>query len=322
MLHRCISLSLVALLAIWFNSMAPVASAAGAPFNDLSWSFGPPIPNAHQEAASAEVDNMIYVISGADQSCSDTGSGVLTSTVDIYDTVKNIFTSGPAVNFPRTEYPLAATIGSSVFLIGGTAPCGVTVTPVEKLDLATNTWTVLPATSNLPASLDGAEHCGAAHANKIYYFQAAGIGVFDTTTNSWTVLPPSPLLAPSSFCRATTVGDQIVITGPGNGSADSNSQRILVFDTDTGEVSLLASTTVPLAEHTAGRLRGRVVVAGGDFALTTVQAIFLPQDDVSTVTPLPATSDDAVGGVIGDRFFILGGNSAGSNHPPVLIGTP
>lgn len=321
MVRSFVALSMVTVIAAIVSLTAWAGPANGAPLNDLSWSAGTTIPNAHQETASAKVNNKIYVISGAALSCSDSGPSPITTAVDIYDTVSNTFTVGPSVNLGRTEYPLAATIGNSVFLIGGTNPClGATVAPVEKLDLATNTWTILPATANLPAPLDGAEHCGAVHANQIYYIQAAGIGVFDTTTNTWTVLPADPLLSPSSFCQATTVGDTIVITGPGDGGPGPNSQRILVFDIDTGTISLLSSTTVPLAEHTSARLRGRVVVAGGDFAPTTVQAIF--HDSVSTLSPLPDPRDDAVGGVVGDRYFILGGNNGVTNLPPVLIGTP
>jgi Kelch motif len=267
--------------------------------------------------------NKFYVISGGDVSCSDVGGATATTAVDVYDPVTNSFSSGPSVNIGRDEYPLAARVGNYVFLVGGTAPCGATVRSTERLNLSTGKWTVLPSTSDLPPALDGAEHCGAAIGNKIYYFQAAGIGVFDSTTRTWSVLPPDPLLSPSSFCRATRVGDEAVITGPGDGSADAFSQRILVFDSVTDTITQLSSTTVPLAEHTSGFLRGQVVVAGGDFSgETSVQGINVPLNTVTTFDPLPALSDDAVGDVIGDTYYILGGNNGVTNTPPVLIGTP
>jgi hypothetical protein len=252
--------------------------------------------------------------------------------VDIYDPATDSFNAGPGVNIARDEYPMAATVGNSIYLIGGTSAClGPTVLQVEQLDLITNTWTVLPASSNLPSPLDGAEHCGAAVGTKIYYFQGGGIGVFDTATNTWTVLTASPLLSPSLFCRATTIGNQVVITGPGNGTADANSQRILVFDATTGSVTLLAATAVSLAEHIAGLIFGSVVVAGGDFSgENSVQAIsddhcaacIGPSSAVSTFTLLPVSADDAVGDSIGNKLYILGGHSGGNNTPPVLIGTP
>jgi len=314
-----------------FNQAAQAAPPAGPSFTNLTWTLGAIIPTAHNEAAGSVVGSKYYVISGADKSCSDTGQGTVTTAVDIYDTVTNTFTPGPSVNIGRNEYPMAATVGNAVYLIGGTSACfGSTVVQVEKLDLNTNTWSVLSSGSNLPAPLDGAEHCGTAQGTKIYYFESAGVGVFDTTTGTWTVLGPYPLLSPSDYCRATTLGSQIVITGPGNGTADFNSQRILVFDTNTGNVTLLPATTVPLAEHGAALLFGSVVVAGGDFALNSVQAISNPTcaacisatSTVSTFTSLPTDTDDGVSGAIGNVFYILGGNAAGNNNPPVLIGTP
>ena len=314
-----------------FTRPAQAAPPADPSFTNLTWTLGTNIPTAHQEGAGSVVGSKYYVISGADVSCSDSGDGTVTPAVDIYDTVANTFAPGPSVNIGRDEYPMAATVGNAVYLIGGTSACGgSTVAQVEKLDLNTNTWSVLGSGSNLPAQLDGAEHCGTAQGTKIYYFESAGVGVFDTTTDTWTVLGPYPLLSPSDFCRATTLGSQIVITGPGNGSADSNSQRILVFDTNTGNVTQIPATTVPLAEHGAALLFGSVVVAGGDFVLNTAQAISNPtcgacigaNSTVSTFTSLPVDTDDGVSGAIGNVFYILGGNAAGNNHPAVLIGTP
>ena len=119
-----------------------------------------------------------------------------------------------------------------------------------------------------------------------------------------------------------------MVTGPGD--LGSN-QRILLFDVATGDMSLLSATTVPLSEHTAGLLLGKVIVAGGDYSdENSVQAI---SDDhcaacindgstASTLTSLPVTSDDAVGGVVANKYYILGGHSSSSSTPPVLIGTP
>jgi Kelch motif len=323
-------LAMATLIVGAFTRPAQATPPADPSFN-LNWTFGAIIPTAHQEGAGAVVGSKIYVISGEDQDCSDSGTGTVTPAVDIYDTATNTFAPGPPVNIGRTEAPLAATVGNSVYLIGGGATCnGDAVVQVEKLDLNTNTWTVLGSGSNLPSSLDGYFHCGAVYGSKIYYFEQQGIGVFDTTTNTWNVLTASPLLTPSWFCRATAVGSQIVITGPADAKPDPYSQRILVFDVNTGNMTKLPAITVPLAEHVSALLLGSVVVAGGDFNGEIVQAIsnpvcracVSPNNAVSTLTPLPEDRDDAVGGAVGNVFYILGGNSNGNNLPPVLIGTP
>ena len=328
-----LTLAMATLMVCAFTRPAQAAPPADPSFTNLTWTFGAIIPNAHQEGAAAVVGSKIYVISGEDYDCTEAPPfGTVTTAVDIYDTVTNTFAPGPSVNIGRTEAPLAATVGNSVYLIGGDSKClGPTVVQVEKLDLNTNTWSVLGPGSNLPAPLDGYLHCGAAQGSKIYYFEQQGIGVFDTTTNTWNVLTASPLLTPSYFCRATTLGSQIVITGPGAENTYQLSQRILVFDTNTGNMTKLPAITVPLAEHVAALVSGSVVVAGGDYDGNIVQAISNPicrvciganNSLVRTLTPLPVDSDDAVGGAVGNVMYILGGNADGNNHPAVLIGTP
>ena len=315
-------LTLALLSSLLFHPSAWAGGPQG-PFPDLAWSFGAAVPRAHQEAAGVKAKGKLYVISGTDVSCSDQGGGSVTAGVDIYDPVTNTFSAGSDVNIARTEAPAAIKVSKSVFLIGGITQCsGTTVRTVEQLDVKTGVWTALSASSDLPPALDGIFHCAAAVGTNIYYFQAAGIGVFDTMTLSWSVLPANPLLSPSFFCRATRAGSShVVITGPGNGSADANSQRILDFDSSSGTVTLLTSQTVPIAEHVAGKLMGRVVVAGGDFNPTNVQAI--RGDTIVTLTPLPDQSDDAVGAVIKGKFYIAGGHNAANNPlPPVLIGQP
>ena len=125
-----------------------------------------------------------------------------------------------------------------------------------------------------------------------------------------------------------------MITGPGDGSADSNSQRILLFDVNSGSVTLAGANTVSLAEHTAGLLFGSVVVAGGDYGSPEERSVQGISDGrcavcitaaatVTTFAILPTFSDDALGDVIGNKYYILGGHSSrDDNLPELLIGTP
>ena len=306
-----------------FGTAGAWAAGPEGSLSDISWSFGAAVPNPHQEGAGVKAKSKLYVISGSDVSCSDQGGGSISKKVDIYDPVTNTFSPGSDVNIGRTEAPAAVKVGKFVYLIGGITQCGgTTVRTVEQLNVKTGVWTALPSTSDLPASLDGIFHCADKVDTNIYYFQANGIGVFDTTTLTWSVLPADPLLSPSYFCRATKSGNgHILITGPGDGSADAFSQRILDFDTSTGTLTQLTAQTVPIAEHISGKLKGRVVVVGGDFNPTNVQAIH--KGSVATLTPLPDVSDDAVGAVIKGKVYVAGGHNGANNAlPPVLIGTP
>jgi len=300
--------------------------ASAAPLNDVSWSPGAPIPNPHIEGAIATYGSYIWSISGGTVDCTDGGTAPPTAAVDIYNPATNTFTAGPPIHHARDEYPVAGVVGADIFVIGGTSSClGPSVSTVEELTPLAG-WVDLPATADLPAAIYGAEHCGVVVSHNIYYFTNTGTGVFDTSTNTWTVLPPNPLLSPSNFCQATRIGPntigkaKVIITGPGDGGPDPTSQRVLLFRPKTDKIKQLPITTVPLAEHTSGLLKGWVVVAGGDFNPTAVQAI--RGTTLKTFSPLPAPRDDAMGVVLKNRYYILGGTAGGLLTPPVLIGKP
>ncbi len=295
-------------------------------FTDVSWTSGASIPDPHIEGASVGVGTKVYAISGATEDCTDTGAGPLTSAVDAYNTSTNTFATKAPIPNAREADPAAVAVSTNIYVIGGTNGCGgTTVAPVDVYATATNTWTTLPASSDLPASLTGAYHCAAVSGGQIYYFEQNGIGVLDTNVSppTWSVLPANPLLDPSEFCDAGVVGKVIVITGPGDGSADANSQRVLVFNPATSSITLSTGTTFPAAEHAMVTLKGEGVLAGGDFNNTDVDLILPGLQVVRAATSLPQTRDDTgQGAAIGGKVYIVGGESTSTATPPVLIGTP
>ncbi len=298
----------------------------------ITWTTGAPIPHGHVEGAVAAFGTKILVISGGAADCTDGHPSDAVALVDVYNTSTGTWSSGTNVNVPRTNIPFAAVVGTKAYLIGGAGPVcgGGTVRTVEVYDSVAKTWTALPSSSDLPAALDGSYHCGVAVGTKIYDFQQNGIGVFDTTTLTWSVLSADPLLAPSLFCQAvrkgpndpTSLKAKVIITGPGDGSADAFSQRVLVFKPATGTITKLSGTTAPMAEHTSVFVKARAVVIGGDFAPATVQLINLRSGTVTNAAELPQSSDDAVAALVGGKIYVLGGTDGASNTPPVLIGTP
>src|SRR5271168_430542 len=92
------------------------ALAASHQITDISWSLGATIPHPHIEGAGAVAHRRLYVISGGSVDCTDGQVAAPTTDVDIYDPVTNTFSAGPSVNIARDEQPIAATVGSSVYL--------------------------------------------------------------------------------------------------------------------------------------------------------------------------------------------------------------
>ncbi len=114
-----------------------------------------------------------------------------------------------------------------------------------------------------------------------------------------------------------------MIVGPGNGSADANSQRVLIFTPSSGVLTQANGLTVPTAEQSADLLNGIVVVAGGDFNYSAVEGVEPGQSSVASYSPLPQVRDDSAGGsVVKGKFYIVGGQSMTNLNPHVLIGKP
>jgi hypothetical protein len=294
-------------------------------FTDISWTQGANVPNTHEEGAAVALGGVVYDISGATTDCSDAGCSTMQPAVDVYHPKTDTFTSAPPIPNPRAYDPAAVVVNGSIYVIGGLNTIG-TVSAVDRYTPGKG-WKTLGAASDLPAGFVGSESCGAAVGSKIYYFDASAheVGTLNTAAKhpTWTMGNPQPLLAPTSFCSAVTDGAKIVIVGPGDGSADSYSQRVLTFTPSTGAVTQDQGTTVPTAEQSAALLHGIVVVAGGDFDYSAVEGVEPGEGSVASYSPLPQVRDDAAGGsVVRGKFYIVGGQSVSNLNPHVMIGTP
>ena len=274
------------------------------------------------------VKTSVYDISGATEDCSDGDPGATTANVDIYNTVTNKFSNGAPIPNPRQEVPSAVAVGSNIYVIGGATACGgAPIAPMDKYSTKSNKWTTLPAVSDLPSQLQGAWACAAAIGKNIYYFLGGSVGVLDTagSTPTWTV-DSIPTLSPTDFCSAVTVGHEVYVVSPGDGSTDSFSQRVFAFNPKTATATEQSETTVPFAEESVGVIHKRIVLAGGDFGGNTVVQIINPAQHnvVTATTSLPDYRDDADGGsVVKNVMYIVGGQSqSGGTSPRVMIGTP
>jgi N-acetylneuraminic acid mutarotase len=100
-----------------------------------TWSEAKPLPTPKQGGAAATVKEKIYVIGGR------TGagdSGYATKSVDIYDPIKNSWTSGKAMPEARTGIQ-SAVIDNRIYVVGGAAR-GNATNSIDVYDLSTEKW--------------------------------------------------------------------------------------------------------------------------------------------------------------------------------------
>ena len=150
---------------------------------------------------------------------------------------------------------VAATLGSTVYLFGGTGGIGATIYDISP--------TASTAVGSLPAPT--ADAAIATVGGTAYI-----IGGYTGTTELNTIVaftPPGPptvvatLPAPLRFATAVAIGGEVyVIGGESNGVA---TKAVYRFDPQTKTVTSFGSLPYARDREAAGRLRGRIIVAGG-----------------------------------------------------------
>lgn len=323
------AMAAVAVVAAVAMQAGPVGAAPmSKKFSNLKWTFGPDVPHAHLEGAAVAAKSLVYDISGAVSDCSDGVPGATTADVDVYDPATNKFSSAASIPNPRQATPSAVVVGSKIYVVGGETSCGGTpVAAVDVYSIKKNTWTTLSAASDLPAALQGPWACEAGVGKKIYYFLGGSAGILNTAASppTWTVVS-TPTLSPTDFCSAVSLGGNVFVLNPGDGSTDAYSQRVFEFDPKTDTATLQSETTAPYAEESVGVIGKQIVLAGGDFGGNTMVQVLTPSQHkvVTASNSLPDYRDDAEGGsVVGRVMYIVGGQSkSGGTAPRVMIGTP
>ncbi len=177
------------------------------PINDV-WTQGMPIPLARQRgSAGVVVDSGRFYIIGGNSGGHGT-QGEVKNWVDVYDPAANggLGSWDTLAPMPIGRDHFQAVIkNGKIYAIGGRdsgAPGNffTTIRPqVDIYDIATNTWTTLPASANLPTLRAGSSNVlmdddiyvmlgvGSSSTN-----ERADVEAFNINTHSWRVLPPAP----------------------------------------------------------------------------------------------------------------------------------
>ncbi len=182
------------------NGTSPVAIAPS-PAETTRWYARASVRTARARVAVAAVNGRVYIIGGGiDRQPS--------GEVLIYDPKLDDWQTGTPKPTPVLNMG-AASMGSTIYVPGGTAADGLPSTKVEAFDVISGTWrSVAP----LPRALAG--HAVVATGNRVYVIggrATSGIGgdmlVLDVSTNRWSALPPMP--TPRTLLAASVVGNRI-----------------------------------------------------------------------------------------------------------------
>jgi hypothetical protein len=232
------------------------------------------------------------------------------STVDIYDTVTGIWTTG---QLSVARFDIAAVShGNKVFFAGGCNYNIVCTNVVDIYDLSTGIWSI----ANLSSARAGMAY---AVSDDLAVF-AGGfvdggvvsdqVDIYNFTTNAWTT---ATLSEARVWASAITIGDKVIIAGGMKYFPNLPSDAIDIFDVSSGMWST-ESLFEARAWLSAGAVNGKAYFAGGSnvanggvpYDFSDIVDVYNEADNSWSVDVL-AQPRQSQGIAVADYFLVAGG---------------
>jgi N-acetylneuraminic acid mutarotase len=274
----------------------------------LSWLIRTPLPTATSRAATAVVNDTLYVLGGA------TNSGN-TAAVESYDPIADSWQSKPSLSESRFG-GADAFQGGIVYIAGGSTAGPVPTASILSYDTSTgmgsaNVGTLVTARMRASAAIVN---------NKMYVIGGSNnsttvydtIEEFDLVTHVSTIKATMPV--PLHYAAVVESQGKIYIIG-GLGSNGLPLNNTWLYDPATNLFTPKSAVPVPVASRTAVAADGKIYLLGGitnynAMAWTSVVQVYDPQNDSWQSMGNFTTSRYAqAAGVINNTLFVIGGNN-------------
>ncbi|MCR9143969.1 MAG: DUF6519 domain-containing protein [bacterium] len=276
------------------------------PAQDL-WTQRASAPGARTYAAGVVHDDRIYVFAGIQ-------NGVIQTASDVYDPVRNEWSSLEPIPSSRFYVGAAKTLSGRIFVVGGRDSGGTGLPTNEEYDPVADAWSTRQAMSVGREALavvavdEKIYAIGGVNGATIYGTNE----VYDPATNVWTTLQPMPTARYA--VSAVSMNGKIYTFGGFTSSGNTNVVEEYDPRTDTWRaVDSLASAR----RYTAATVVGRTAFVLGGFvsgAITSVEAISLPAS--TTRIPLPAPRASHVVQAVDSKLYVTAGYGAPGDDAP------
>lgn len=277
----------------WSTPLNISNSIPGAPaLTALSWVTKTNLPEAKRGAASAVVNNKLYIF----------GGNYLISNYE-FDPGLNVWTRKADLPGYGINDGGATVINNKIYAVGDPIDHNVKI-----YDPASNSWStgaVIPSARS---------RVSVASVNGKLYAIAGGTAkneMYDPATNSWTTMTDMP--TPRGFAATAVVGNKIYVIG-GVDSSSNTYNKVEVYDPVSNSWSTVAPMPTRRSGAVASVVNGRIYVIGGSeytgiSELNTVEE-YDPVTNVWLTKPaMPTARWNATGGAIGSSIYIVGGYS-------------
>jgi large repetitive protein len=281
-----------------------------------SWATKQPMPEAVLDAGGTALGDKLYVVAGK------TSAGHR-SKMDVYDSTKNEWASGPSLPGTAVENPATVKLDGKLYAFGGsTSAFSGAVNNAAVYDPTTNSWTRL-------APMGTARAGAAAQAidGKIYVAggmggngaSLAGVEVYDPARNTWS--KGTPMKTRRDNSGSAVLGGKLYVFGGRTRNADGttvNGTLATVERYNPATDTWVARAPMPTGRRTmvVGTVAGRAQVMGGE--KTSAGDTFAANEEYdpladswTRLTPMPTPRHGAVGGTISGVVYVVGGGPKG-----------
>ena len=217
--------------------------------------------------------------------------------------------SGPEIPTPRSEVA-AATVGDTIYVLGGLALDGATLATVELHHASEAAWQIathLPEPRDHLAAVSAAGRLWAIGGSPGWFNQSTSqtLWTLDPQTNVWEARAPMPLGRAAHV--AAELGGRIYVAG----GIGPEPQRLQIYDLAADRWSLGAPLPRP-REHLAAAAVGDVLyVVGGRWGdvgnVATLEAYDPTADRWRALPPMPTPRGGLAAAALGDRLWVTGG---------------
>ena len=292
MKHHCFTVILLVLALLVLGPAAAQAQIAPVEPVSNTWVTKAAMPTPRGNAASAVLDNKVYVIGGWTTQDS--------AVVEAYDPATDSWSTKASMHTPRNNLAAAA-LNGKIYAIGGWSGSAPT-TVVEVYDPLANAWSNV---ASLPVATLGLR--AAVVGGKIYViggWRASGVTnavlIYDPSSNTWTSRASMPT-ARTDLAVAVVAGKIFALGGAGPDSLDS----VEIYNPVANAWTSGESLPMPRSPVAAAAIDGMIyVVGGGD---STHLRLDPTTNTWQTLAPVPTSRSNPVAEAVAGRLYLIGG---------------
>ena len=217
--------------------------------------------------------------------------------------------TGPEIPTPRSEVA-AATLGDTIYVLGGLALDGVTLATVESHRAGDESWQIathLPQPRDHLAAVSAAGRLWTIGGSPGWFNQETSqtLWAYDPQTHTWEGRAPLPI-GRAAHAAAEIAGYIYVAGGIG-----PEPQRLLVYDVAADRWSLGAPLPRPREHLAAAAVGGTLYVVGGRWGdvgnVATLEAYDRATDRWRALPPMPTPRGGLAAAALGERVWVTGG---------------